>query len=46
MARCARHGVRAGFTSGSCASRSLRWRVTQLNQAVEEDLLEVARRAG
>ncbi|MCI57183.1 hypothetical protein A2U01_0078434, partial [Trifolium medium] len=46
MARCAGHGVIAGCTSGSCALRSLVWRVAQLNQAVEGNLLEVARRAG
>ncbi|MCI46021.1 hypothetical protein A2U01_0067261, partial [Trifolium medium] len=46
MARCAGHGVRTGKSSVSCAPRSLRWRVAQLNQVVEEDLLEVARRAG
>ncbi|MCI80096.1 hypothetical protein A2U01_0101367, partial [Trifolium medium] len=40
------HGVIAGCTSGSCASRSLRLRVAQVNQVVEGNLLEVARHAG
>ncbi|MCI68132.1 hypothetical protein A2U01_0089391, partial [Trifolium medium] len=44
MPRCAIHSVLAGFISGSCASRSLGWRGAPLNQAVEEEPLEVARR--
>ncbi|MCI11255.1 hypothetical protein A2U01_0032355, partial [Trifolium medium] len=36
----------AGILSGSCASRSLVWRGAQLNQSIEVDPLEVARRAG
>ncbi|MCI29851.1 hypothetical protein A2U01_0051060, partial [Trifolium medium] len=35
-----------GILSGSCASRSLVWRGAPLNQVVENDPLEVARRAG
>ncbi|MCI65974.1 hypothetical protein A2U01_0087232 [Trifolium medium] len=46
MAHCTGYGVIAGFTSGSCASRSLVWRGAQLNQLVEGNPLEVARRAG
>ncbi|MCI01643.1 hypothetical protein A2U01_0022670 [Trifolium medium] len=46
MARCAGHGVITGNSSVSCASRSLVGASRRLNQAVEEDLLEVARRAG
>ncbi|MCI48656.1 hypothetical protein A2U01_0069899, partial [Trifolium medium] len=44
-ARCAGHGVIAGKSSGSCASRSLGWRVAQLKLAAKENLLVVARRA-
>ncbi|MCI95107.1 hypothetical protein A2U01_0116405, partial [Trifolium medium] len=39
-------GVIAGKSSVSCAPRSPGWRVAQLNQAVEGNPLEVARRAG
>ncbi|MCI41005.1 hypothetical protein A2U01_0062238, partial [Trifolium medium] len=46
MARCAGYGEITGIPSGSCASRSIVWRGAQLNQVVEGNLLEVARRAG
>ncbi|MCI34312.1 hypothetical protein A2U01_0055531, partial [Trifolium medium] len=46
MARCAVHSAIEGILSGSCASRSLVWRGAPLNQAVEDDPLEVARRTG
>ncbi|MCI67325.1 hypothetical protein A2U01_0088583, partial [Trifolium medium] len=46
VARCASHGITTGSSSGSCAPRSPNWRVAQLSQAVEENLLGVARRAG
>ncbi|MCI94116.1 hypothetical protein A2U01_0115414, partial [Trifolium medium] len=35
-----------GILSGSCASRRLIWRIAQLNQAYQDEPLEVARRAG
>ncbi|MCI72915.1 hypothetical protein A2U01_0094179, partial [Trifolium medium] len=35
-----------GSLSGNCASRSLVWRDAPLKQVVEDDPLEVARRAG
>ncbi|MCI16154.1 hypothetical protein A2U01_0037295, partial [Trifolium medium] len=41
-----RHSGITVCSSGSCASRRLRWRVAQVNQVVEGNLLEVARRAG
>ncbi|MCI86237.1 hypothetical protein A2U01_0107517, partial [Trifolium medium] len=40
MARCAGRWIIAGKSSVSCATRSPGWRVAQLNQVVEEDLLE------
>ncbi|MCI74714.1 hypothetical protein A2U01_0095978 [Trifolium medium] len=45
MARCAGLGATIGYTSGSCASRSLGLRVAPLSQVVESQHLEVARRA-
>ncbi|MCH85672.1 hypothetical protein A2U01_0006521 [Trifolium medium] len=45
MARCAVQSAVTGKASVSCASRSLVGASRRLNQVVEEDLLEVARRA-
>ncbi|MCI87316.1 hypothetical protein A2U01_0108598, partial [Trifolium medium] len=43
MARCAAHSGMEEILSGSCASRSLIWRGAPLNQADQDEPLEVAR---
>ncbi|MCI57500.1 hypothetical protein A2U01_0078751, partial [Trifolium medium] len=45
MARCAVHKGTDGILSGSCASRSLVWRVAPLNQEYLVEPQTVARRA-